>query len=108
MEPTYLGKLTAPLANTPVQIVSDPTVRASRIVFATIPGLSGNIYIGGAALNTTTLAGVVIKFNPLSAQGPLDWFAIDAKGPFNSLVVSDFWLAASVAGEGALVTYFQV
>jgi len=108
MEPTYLGKLTAPSANTPVQIVSDPTVRACRIVFATIPGLLGNIYVGGAALNTTTLAGVLIKFNPPSAQGPIDSFAVEAKGPSNSLVVSDYWLAASVAGEGALVTYFQL
>jgi hypothetical protein len=73
-----------------------------------IPGLTGSIYIGGANLNTSTLAGVLIEFNPPSTVGPADFVSIEAKGPSNSLRVSDYWLAASVAGEGALVTYFQV
>jgi hypothetical protein len=108
MEPTFLGKISAPSANAPVQILSDPSVTACRIVFATIPGLSGNIFIGGAHLNTSTLAGVLVELNPPSTVGPADCVTIDAKVPSNSLRVSDYWLAASVAGEGALVTYFQV
>jgi hypothetical protein len=50
----------------------------------------------------------MIKFNPPSAVGQPDHFAIDSVSGTNSLVVADYWLAASVAGEGALVTYFQV
>jgi hypothetical protein len=107
MEPNFLGKISAPSAGVPVQLTSDNTIRACKIVFVTIPGLSGNIYVGGANLNTTTLAGVLIKFNPPSAVGLSDSFTIESERAVNSLVVSDYWLAASVAGEGALVTYFQ-
>jgi hypothetical protein len=107
MEPNFLGKITAPSAGVPVQLTSDNTIRACKIVFVTIPGLSGNIYVGGANLDTTTLAGVLIKFNPPSAVGLSDSFTVESERAVNSLVVSDYWLAASVAGEGALVTYFQ-
>lgn len=107
MEPTFLGKISAPVAGVPVQLTADNTVRACRIVFVTIPGLTGNIYVGGANLNTTTLAGVLIKFNPPTTVGLSDSFTIESESTSNSLVVSDYWLAASVAGEGALVTYFQ-
>jgi len=107
MEPIFLGKISAPTAGVPVQLTSDNTVRACKIVFVTIPGLSGNIYVGGASLNTATLAGVLIKFNPPSTVGLSDSFTIESESATNSLVVSDYWLTASVAGEGALVTYFQ-
>ncbi len=107
MEPNFLGKITAPSAGVPVQLTSDNTIRACKIVFVTIPGLSGNIYVGGANLDITTLAGVLIKFNPPSAVGLSDSFTVESERAVNSLVVSDYWLAASVAGEGALVTYFQ-
>jgi hypothetical protein len=107
MEPIFLGKISAPTAGVPVQLTSDNTVRACKIIFVTIPGLTGNIYVGGANLNTTTLDGVLIKFNPPSAVGLADSFTIESENATNSLVVSDYWVAASVAGEGALVTYFQ-
>jgi hypothetical protein len=108
MEPNFLGKITAPAAGAPVQLISDRSIRACRILIVTIPGLVGNIYAGGANLDTATLAGTLIKFNPPSAVGQPDHFAIDSPNGSNSLVVADYWLAASVAGEGALVTYFQV
>jgi hypothetical protein len=108
MEPNFLGKISSPSAGAPVQLTSDSSVRACKIVIVTIPGLSGSIYIGGANLNVSTMAGVLIKFNPPSAVGPSDFFSIEAKGSSNSLLVSDYWLAASVSGEGALVTYFQI
>ena len=48
-----------------------------------------------------------IKFNPPSTVGLADSFNIESERGSNSLVLSDYWLAASVPGEGALVTYFQ-
>jgi len=108
MEPNFLGKISAPSAGAPVQFTSDSSVRACKIVIVMIPGLTGNIYVGGANLNIGTLAGVLIKFNPPSAVGLADFITIEAKGPSNSLLLSDYWLAASVPGEGALVTYFQI
>ena len=108
MQPNFLGKISAPSAGAPVQLTTDRTIRACKILIVTIPGLVGNIYAGGADLNITTLAGTLIKFNPPSAVGLPDHFAIESMSGSNSLVVADYWLAASVAGEGALVTYFQV
>src|SRR5207302_9053313 len=106
MQPNCLGKISAPSAGAPAQLTSDRTVRACKILFVTIPGLAGNIYVGGANLDIVTLAGVLIKFNPPSAVGQPGHFAIESGGG-NSLVVSDYWVAASVSGEGVLVTYFQ-
>ena len=108
MEPNFLGKISAPSAGAPVPLTSDNSIRACKIVIVMIPGLTGNVYIGGPNLNTSTMAGVLIKFNPPSTVGLSDFFTIEAKGPSNSLLVADYWLAASVAGEGALVTYFQI
>ena len=34
--------------------------------------------------------------------------SVRAHGGFNSLRVADYFMDASVAGEGALVTYFQI
>ena|SRR5437763_7208298 len=107
MQANFLGKISAPTAGAPVPFTADRTIRACRILIVTIPGLTGNIFVGGAALNTATLAGTLVKFNPPSSVGPSDEFTIDSVGGFNSLVVADYWLTASVAGEGALVTYFQ-
>jgi hypothetical protein len=107
MQPTFLGKVTVASAGTPVQLLADPTVRACAILVATIPGLTGNIFIGGAGLNQTTLQGVMIQFNAPTAQGPPDQFLLASEDATNSLLVADYFLDASVSGEGALVTYFQ-
>lgn len=107
MQPTFLGKVTVASAGTPVALLGDPTVRACAILVATIPGLSGNIFLGGAGLNQTTLQSVMIQFNAPAAQGPPDQFLLAAEDAANSLLVADYFLDATVSGEGALVTYFQ-
>ena len=107
MQPTFLGKISTPSAGSPVQLVTDRSVGACRILFIIIPGFTGNIYVGGANMNTATLEGVLIQFNRPAMAGQPDHFAIDAPRGTNALVVSDYWVAASVAGGGVLVTYFQ-
>jgi hypothetical protein len=107
MQPNFLGKISAPTAGAPVQIIADRAIRACKILIVTIPGLAGSIYVGGQSLDMATLAGTLMKFNPPCAVGLPDHFSIVSANGSNSLVVADYWLAASVAGEGALVTYFQ-
>jgi len=107
MQPTFLGKVTVASAGTPVPLSSDPKVRACAILVATIPGLTGNIFLGGASLNQTTLQDVMIQFNAPTAQGPPDQFVLASEDAQNSLGVADYFLDVSVSGEGALVTYFQ-
>lgn len=108
MQPTFLGKVTVTSAGTPVRLLVDPTVRACAILVATIPGLTGNLYLGGAGLNQNTLNGVMIQFNAPGAQGPADQFLLAVESARNSLRVADYFLDAAVSGEGALVTYFQI
>jgi len=107
MQPTFLGTVTVASAGTPVPLSTDATVRACTILVATIPGFTGNIYFGGAALNQGTLAGVMIKFNAPAVLGQPDHFILQTLDARNSLRVSDYFIDASVSGEGALVTYFQ-
>jgi hypothetical protein len=107
MQPTFLGKVTVASAGTPVPLSPDPTLRASAILVATIPGLTGNVYLGGAGLDQNTLAHVMIKFNAPSVFGPPDSFLVEARDGRNALQVSEYFLDASVSSEGALVTYFQ-
>src|SRR2546429_7984258 len=107
MQPNFLGKISTTSAGSPVQILTDRTVGACKILFVTIPGFAGNIYVGGASMNTATLEGVLSQFNRPGMAGQPDHFAIDAPRGANSLVVSDYWIATSVAGGGVLVTYFQ-
>lgn len=108
MQPTFLGKMTVAAAGTPVPLSADPTLRACAILVATIPGLTGNVYLGGSGLDQNSLDGVMIKFNAPSVFGPPDSFLLEARGGRNSLQVSEYFLDVSVSGEGALVTYFQV
>lgn len=107
MQPTFLGKVTVASAGTPVPLSADLTLRACAILVSTIPGLTGNVYLGGAGLDQNTLAQVMLKFNAPSAFGPPDSFLVEARGGQNALQVSEYFLDASVNGEGALVTYFQ-
>ena len=108
MQPTFLGKVTVAAAGTPVPLSADPTLHACAILVATIPGLTGNVYLGGAGLNQNTLADVMIKFNAPAVPGLPDHFFVRAPGAANSLRVADYFIDASVGGEGALVTYFQI
>jgi|SRR5579863_1156162 len=107
MQPTFLGVVTVASAGTPVPLSTDPALAACAILVATIPDLTGNIYFGGVNLNQTTLAGVMIKFNPPSSAGMPDHFLLQSEDAKNSLRVSDYWLDAAVSGAGALITYFQ-
>jgi len=108
MQPTFLGKVTVASAGTPVPLSTDPTLRVCAILVATIPDLTGNVFLGGAGLNQNSLAGVMIMFNAPSVSGPLDFFLLEPKSGHNSLQLSEYFLDASVSGEGALVTYFQL
>jgi hypothetical protein len=49
----------------------------------------------------------MIKFNPPAVPGQPDHFILQTQDARNSLRVSDYFIDASVSGEGALVTYFQ-
>src|SRR5579863_8943550 len=99
MQPTFLGKVSVAAACTPVPLATDPTLRACAILVVTIPGLTGNINLGSANLNQSTLQSVMIQFNAPAALGPPDQFLLATENASNSLRVSDYFLDSSVSGE---------
>lgn len=107
MHPNYLGKIAVETAGVPASITTDPSVRACQILFVTIPDLTGNIYVGGDGMRQDTLAGVMMKFNAPAATGTPDHFCVVSQDGTNALRLSDYFVDASVSGEGLLVTYFQ-
>ena len=78
MQPNFLGKISTLAAGSPVQLITDRTVGACKILFVTIPGFAGNIYVGGASMNTATLEGVLIQFNRPGMAGQPDHFVISS------------------------------
>jgi hypothetical protein len=50
----------------------------------------------------------MLKFNAPAVLGLPDHLLVKAPGGLNSLRVADYFIDASVGGEGALVTYFQI
>jgi len=107
MQPTFLGKVTVTTAGTAVPLITDPAIRACKILFFSIPGLTGSVYVGGAGLNQSTLAAVMIKFNAPGTAGESGYFELGTEDGRNSLRVCDYYVGAAVSGEGLLVTYFQ-
>lgn len=81
-------------------------MRVAKILFVTVPGQMGCIYIGGKRMNTETLAEVMLKFNPSGGAGASDWFALKSPSGSNTLGPADYWVASETGGEGVLVTLF--
>ena len=50
------GRVNVTTPGTPVPLTTDPTATAAKIFFQVIPGLTGKTYIGGPAMNKSTLA----------------------------------------------------
>jgi hypothetical protein len=106
MQATALGKVSVPTAGTPVQLTSDKTIFASKIVFTTV-NIAGRMFVGKAGMNKTTGAGVITEMFPYAASnGAPDRFEIESEDA-NLLRVSDYWIDAATNGDGLYVTYFQ-
>lgn len=58
-------------------------------------------------MNQATPGGVMIKFNPPAVPGQSDHVVLQTQDARNSLRVPDYFLDASVSGEGAPIAYFQ-
>jgi hypothetical protein len=100
------GRVNVATPGTPVPLSTDPTVRASKLFFQVIPGLTGKTYVGGPAMTKSTLAGVARILWPNTSGGFSETFEIEAQDGENSIRLKDYAIDADVAGEGLLVTYW--
>jgi len=107
MNVTALGRVNVATPGTPVPLSADPTVRAAKILFQVIPGLTGKGYIGKSGMVRATLANVVRVLWPNASGGISDDFLIESQQDADVLNLSTYYIDMDVAGEGLLVSYWQ-
>jgi hypothetical protein len=101
-----LGKVTVATPGTLVQLSTNNNLRASKIYFQVIPGLTGKGYIGKSGMVRSTLANVIRVLWPNSGGGISDSFFLESQGDADLLNLSEYYIDMDVAGEGLLVTYW--
>src|SRR5690242_11246633 len=101
-----LGRVNVATPGTLVRLSSDTTLRASKIFFQVIPGLTGKGYIGKGGMVRATLANVIRVLWPNSAGGISDSFFLQSQQDSDTLNLSEYYIDMDVASEGLLVTYW--
>jgi len=107
MNVTALGRVNVATPGTPVPLSADPALRAAKILFQVIPGLTGKGYIGKSGMVRATLVNVVRVLWPNASGGISDAFLIESQQDADVLNVSSYYIDMDVAGEGLLVSYWQ-
>ena len=106
MNANPLGKITVATPGTLVQLSTNTSLRASKIYFQVIPGLTGKGYIGKSGMVRATLANVIRVLWPNASGGFSDSFFLESHQDADSLNLSEYYIDMDVAGEGLLVTYW--
>jgi len=101
-----LGRINVATPGTPVPLSADPTLRASKIFFQVIPGLTGKGYIGKTGMVRATLGGVIRVLWPNTSGGFSDSFFLESQQDSDVLNLSEYYVDMDVATEGLLVTYW--
>jgi len=102
-----LGRVNVVTPGTLVPLSTNTSLRASKIYFQVIPGLTGKGYIGKSGLVRATLANVIRVLWPNSAGGFSDSFFLESGDDSDVLNLSEYYVDMDVAGEGLLVTYWS-
>jgi hypothetical protein len=106
MTVTTLGRVNVATPGTLVQLSTDLTLRASKLLFQVIPGLTGKAYVGKAGMTRSTLSGVIRVLWPNAAGGVSDSFFLEASDGADSINLASYWIDMDVAAEGLLITYW--
>ena len=107
--PRSLGKVRVTTPGTPVPVTTNTALRAAIIRFSVLLDGTGKVYLGGNWMNSSTGAGVIKEFQPITATGGIaDELILEAPvvGSHGTFRLSDFFIDADVANEGLLVSYF--
>jgi|SRR5690349_24544216 hypothetical protein len=101
-----LGRINVATPGTPVPLSADPKLRAAKIFFQVIPGLTGKGYVGKSGMVRATLANVVRVLWPNASGGFSDSFYIESQQDSDVLNLAEYYVDMDIAGEGLLVTYW--
>jgi hypothetical protein len=92
-------------SGTPIQLATAYTP-CNRVRVSVVAGLTGKMYLGTAAVNHSTLAGVIKELWPNSGGGVDDSYEFNSADGTNSLNLADYWIDAAINGEGLIVAYW--
>jgi hypothetical protein len=106
MNATTLGRVNVATPGTPVPLTADTSLRACKIFFQVIPGLTGKAYIGKSGMNRASLNGVIRVLWPNASGGISDAFWLESQQDSDSLNLAYYYIDMDVAGEGLLVSYW--
>lgn len=101
-----LGKITVKIPGQPVPISESP-ISCHSIFFQALPANLGMLYIGMAALNSSTGEGLVAHL--LCPQKTyLPSFEVTVESLANGLNAADWFIASDAVGSGAQVTVVTI
>ena len=106
MNANPLGRINVATPGTLVPLSTNTSLRASKIYFQVIPGLTGKGYIGKSGMVRATLANVIRVLWPNTSGGFSDSFFLESNQDADSLNLAEYYVDMDVAGEGLLVTYW--
>jgi hypothetical protein len=106
MTATSLGRVNVATPGTLVPLTTNTSLRAAKIFFQVIPGLTGKGYVGKAGMVRASLANVIRVLWPNSGGGISDSFFIQSQQDSDVLNLAEYYIDMDVAGEGLLVTYW--
>jgi hypothetical protein len=102
-----LGRVNVTTPGTLVPLTTNTSLRASKIYFQVIPGLTGKGYIGTNGLVRATLANTIRVLSPNPNGGISDSFYIESQSDSDVLNLASYYIDMDVAGEGLLITYWS-
>jgi hypothetical protein len=106
MTVTTLGRVNVATPGTPVQLSSNTGLRAAKILFQVVPGLTGKGYIGKNGMSRASLNGVLRILWPNQSGGISDSFLVESCQDSDILNLAEYYIDMDVAGEGLLVSYW--
>ena len=105
-----LGKITVPVAGTPVRCSSTQTIVPSgdsfpvhSVLIQALTANSGKVYIGDRNMVVATLANVIAVL-AIPSGGAIPSFSVALTLAPNAINLADLFLDVDVNGEGALVS----
>jgi hypothetical protein len=109
MQAKTLGKIAVPTPGTAVQVsaLSGIAGECARIRFEAVMGNTNATFVGVTGLVGSTLANCIKQLAKPTAGAPPDFFELDTEDNTNTLNISDYYVDATTAGEGVLVTFWQ-
>lgn len=105
MTPVSLGRVNVATPGTAVRLAAG-RLKCAKIRVNVVGGLTGKVFIGTSDINGTTMEGVIAELSPVAADALDRSFEITSNRDADVLDLSAYWIDASVAGEGLIVSYW--